>query len=119
VHRDLPQRRQPKVPALANAAPLCEGLLGGSLAFPRSKFCERRRRELRLQQRDGLPLGDVWSRAPSDVLATNSPQGPLEEGPDEKKRLEQAMELAGLEPATSWVRLAPGSFGPDRLGLFR
>ena len=23
------------------------------------------------------------------------------------------MELAGLEPATSWVRLAPGWFGPD------
>jgi len=29
------------------------------------------------------------------------------------------MELAGLEPATSWVRLAPGQFGPDGLGLFR
>jgi hypothetical protein len=29
------------------------------------------------------------------------------------------MELAKLEPATSGVRLAPGRFGPDRLGLLR
>jgi hypothetical protein len=39
--------------------------------------------------------------------------------PDEKKRLEQAMELAGLEPATSWVRLAPSLFGRDSPGLLR
>jgi IstB-like ATP binding protein len=38
------------------------------------------------------------------VLTTNSPQGPHNEGLDERKRLVQAMELAGLEPATSWVR---------------
>ena len=53
------------------------------------------------------------------VLTTNSPQGPLEEGPAEKKRLEQAMELAGLEPATSWVRLARSLFGWVSLGLLR
>jgi hypothetical protein len=35
------------------------------------------------------------------------------------KRREVEVELAGLEPATSWVRLAPGSVDPDRLGLFR
>ena len=29
------------------------------------------------------------------------------------------MELAGLEPATSWVRLARSPFGTDRLGLLR
>ena len=34
-------------------------------------------------------------------------------------RPESEVQLAGLEPATSWVRLAPGSVGPDRLGLLR
>jgi hypothetical protein len=29
------------------------------------------------------------------------------------------VELAGLEPATSWVRLARSPFGMDRLGLLR
>ena len=29
------------------------------------------------------------------------------------------MELAGLEPATSWVRLAPALFGRDCSGLLR
>jgi hypothetical protein len=38
------------------------------------------------------------------VLTTNSPQRPRKEGLNEKKQLVQAMELAGLEPATSWVR---------------
>jgi hypothetical protein len=28
------------------------------------------------------------------------------------------MELAGLEPATSWVRSFPGRFAPETLGLF-
>jgi hypothetical protein len=29
------------------------------------------------------------------------------------------LELAGLEPATSWVRLASDLFGTDRLGFLR
>jgi hypothetical protein len=31
----------------------------------------------------------------------------------------KAVELAGLEPATSWVRFAPSPFCLGRLGLFR
>jgi hypothetical protein len=58
-------------------------------------------------------------RPTNRALTTNSPQSPHQEGSNEKKRLVQAMELAGLEPATSWVRLAPGRFRPHRLGLLR
>jgi hypothetical protein len=87
------------------------GWMHGVMGYGAGRCSGKRCGRFGIRQRD-LPWKPETPRPPDrgvalgEVLTTNSPQGPREEGLGQQKWLVQAMELAGLEPATSWVRSA-------------